>query len=245
MGSVLQAIDVSSGAVLQELEYDTAGVVTRNTSPALQPFTYAGGLVDVDGRFVHFGARDYDPRTGRWLEPDPIGAAGRASRYAYVEGDPVNRTDISGLCPLGKTCRRDTDGHLSTIDVHVGQEVTPGQKIGETGNTGGSTGPHLHYEVGDVDANGNYTPDQHASPDSDGCPLLTCDGISSKPAGLRCLVVGGVMQCRPHNGTDIKAPEGTPVCAPRGGKVVRSGWQDPSNHKKGYGQRVTIDVVNP
>lgn len=38
-------------------------------------------------------------------------------------------------------------GHLSHIIVHVGQNVTSGQKIGEIGSTGRSTGPHLHYEV--------------------------------------------------------------------------------------------------
>jgi len=38
-------------------------------------------------------------------------------------------------------------GHLSRISVKVGQEVAVGQKIGEIGSTGHSTGNHLHYEV--------------------------------------------------------------------------------------------------
>jgi murein DD-endopeptidase MepM/ murein hydrolase activator NlpD len=38
-------------------------------------------------------------------------------------------------------------GHLSRIIVKVGQEVTVGEKIGEVGSTGHSTGTHLHYEV--------------------------------------------------------------------------------------------------
>jgi murein DD-endopeptidase MepM/ murein hydrolase activator NlpD len=37
--------------------------------------------------------------------------------------------------------------HLSRIDVHVGQHVTRGQPIAAVGNSGLSTGPHLHYEV--------------------------------------------------------------------------------------------------
>ncbi|MDE6715767.1 MAG: M23 family metallopeptidase, partial [Muribaculaceae bacterium] len=37
--------------------------------------------------------------------------------------------------------------HLSRINVTPGQQVKRGDKIGEVGNTGKSTGPHLHYEV--------------------------------------------------------------------------------------------------
>ncbi|BCG94991.1 M23 family metallopeptidase [Mesorhizobium sp. 131-2-1] len=38
-------------------------------------------------------------------------------------------------------------GHLSEIDVTVGQKLAAGDAIGKTGSSGRSTGPHLHYEV--------------------------------------------------------------------------------------------------
>ncbi|MCJ1715714.1 M23 family metallopeptidase [Curtobacterium sp. VKM Ac-2922] len=38
-------------------------------------------------------------------------------------------------------------GHLSRIDVAVGQVVTVGEQVGAVGSSGVSTGPHLHFEV--------------------------------------------------------------------------------------------------
>jgi murein DD-endopeptidase MepM/ murein hydrolase activator NlpD len=37
--------------------------------------------------------------------------------------------------------------HLSAISVRDGQSVGEGQRIGRSGSTGNTTGPHLHFEV--------------------------------------------------------------------------------------------------
>jgi murein DD-endopeptidase MepM/ murein hydrolase activator NlpD len=74
---------------------------------------------------------------------DPIGAhAAGAVVFAGRRGGYGNAVEIahpSGLSTLY--------GHLSRIDVRVGDVVLSQQKLGLAGSTGMSTGPHLHFEV--------------------------------------------------------------------------------------------------
>ena len=187
--------------------------------------------------------RYYDPSSGRFTQEDPIGIAGGMNQYGFASGDPVNFSDPFGLCPTKRRCRRYTFAHLATIDVVPGDVVGEGDQLGLSGNTGRSTGPHLHYEIGNVDESGNYTADMNASPATDGCPLSTCENVKSTPAGNRCTTVGGDTECRAHSGTDIAVPRLTRVGAPAGGEVIRAGYQNEGNRRQGFGLRVTVDRV--
>ncbi len=97
LGSPRLVVDVTTGAIVQRMDYDEFGNVALDTNPGFQPFGFAGGLYDRDTKLVRFGARDYDPETGRWTSKDPIlFEGGDTNLYVYVVGDPVNGFDPSG-----------------------------------------------------------------------------------------------------------------------------------------------------
>jgi RHS repeat-associated protein len=98
LGSPRMVVNAATGAVQQQIEYGPFGEIVSDSNPGFQPFGFAGGLYDKDTGLVRFGARDYDPETGRWTAKDPIGfAGGDPNLYGYVLGDPVNLVDPSGL----------------------------------------------------------------------------------------------------------------------------------------------------
>ena len=97
LGSPRLVVDTTTGAVVQRLDYDEWGKVTRDDNPGLVPFGFAGGIYDAETGLVRFGFRDYDPEIGRWTAKDPIGfRGGDTNLYVYVGNRPTNLTDPTG-----------------------------------------------------------------------------------------------------------------------------------------------------
>jgi RHS repeat-associated protein len=98
LGSPILIVNTTTGAIAEQITYDEFGNILTDTSPGFQPFGFAGGLYDQDTKLLRFGARDYNPATGRWTAKDPIlFDGGSPDLYEYVVGDPINRTDPKGL----------------------------------------------------------------------------------------------------------------------------------------------------
>lgn len=90
-------------------------------------------------------------RWGRLHAGTDLAGAYGSPVYATADGTVIHAGWSSGYGNL-VTIRHDFGietryGHLSAVRVQVGQKVSRGDRIGDMGSTGRSTGTHLHYEV--------------------------------------------------------------------------------------------------
>ena len=63
-------------------------------------FRFPGQYYDQESGLHYNFFRDYDPKTGRYIEPDRVGLLGGVNLYTYVHSNPVNRKDYLGLMDL-------------------------------------------------------------------------------------------------------------------------------------------------
>lgn len=122
---------------------------------------YSRTLVAVPVRKPVFGEIDMSSPFGMRMDPFVKGPAIHTGLDMRGDtGDPVRATAAGKVTVAGpnggygKMIEIDHGngfttryGHLSAIDVSIGQSVRIGQVIGKIGSTGRSTGPHLHYET--------------------------------------------------------------------------------------------------
>ena len=109
---------------------------------------------------------------------------------SYTDGT-VSNIDESGKGNAGKYIEvTDKNGnkiqymHLNSIDVKKGDSISTGQIIGKSGNTGHSTGPHLHVQALDEQGkiiNPNELFKQYISGSSIALATPTPSNIASKP----------------------------------------------------------------
>ena len=102
LGSIL-ALTNTAGVVVESYRYDAFGQPTilapdgstRTCSAVGNPFLFTGREYDCESGLYFSRARTYDPRTGTFLQEDPVFSL---NRYPYAENNPVNFVD-----PFGET----------------------------------------------------------------------------------------------------------------------------------------------
>jgi len=97
LGSVVVIAD-ATGAVVQEYVYDEYGRVVDELAPGFwQPLQYTAREREQETDLWFYRARYYDPRLGRFLVEDPLGLEGGINLYVYVDNNPMNFVDPTGL----------------------------------------------------------------------------------------------------------------------------------------------------
>ncbi|NNF24494.1 MAG: peptidoglycan DD-metalloendopeptidase family protein [Rhodobacteraceae bacterium] len=135
-----------ANTILERLDalnlYRIAVQKTPFAEPVKGAFRYTSG----------YGKRR-DPKTGGTRMHKGADFAGSRGTpiYSTADGVVVHASRSSGYGNLIKIKHEfgieTRYAHLSKIRVTVGQRVSRGERIGDMGNTGRSTGTHLHYEV--------------------------------------------------------------------------------------------------
>lgn len=118
--------------------------------PAVPPILPEKGTFRLSSSF---GGRS-DPLYGGWRFHEGIDLASKKGNPVYATGDGVVEKAHFQYYGYGNEIVIDHGygyktryAHLNSILVAEGAQVHRGDQIGELGNSGKSTGPHLHYEV--------------------------------------------------------------------------------------------------
>lgn len=102
-GTVRGIVRFGGNAVVKRYAEEPWGDTAADTNG--NRFRFAGASLEPETGLYYMRARFYDPLLGRFLTEDPIGIAGGLNLFAYASGDPINRSDPSGLddrCPPGQ-----------------------------------------------------------------------------------------------------------------------------------------------
>lgn len=130
-----ESVELKSG---EETNLEETNWLTQYTGSVNQPYGRPVGGTLTQG----YTGRHYGLDFGI-----PVGTPVKATMDGEVIFAGWHNGGYGNLVILENGSYQTYYAHLSSIPVQVGQVVKAGNAIGLSGNTGNSTGPHLHYEV--------------------------------------------------------------------------------------------------
>ncbi len=97
-----QTISINATGTVGTVYYQSAPDLQTGATPVARslvgsPFLFQGQYFDYDTGLVYLRARFYDPFSGMFFEPDPLGYEDSVNHYAGFANDPVSLRDPSGL----------------------------------------------------------------------------------------------------------------------------------------------------
>lgn len=142
IGSPRLIINVLTGFTTEVINYDYFGNVATISNGSHQPIRFGAGIFDSMTGLTRFGARDFNPRFARWIQPDPIRfRGGGANLYVAFFNDPLDVTDAMGTSPP-------TQALPTPIGPSAGVHTTS-----SSGDVGHITGTVIAPEIGSTFTN--------------------------------------------------------------------------------------------
>jgi RHS repeat-associated protein len=99
-GNSITSLSNSSGALANTYTYGAFGNLIASTGTVTNPFQFTAREFDPETGIYEYRARYYQPNLGRFLSEDPAGFSGGTDFYDYVQGDPIDFDDPSGLIKM-------------------------------------------------------------------------------------------------------------------------------------------------
>ncbi|WP_187345851.1 RHS repeat-associated core domain-containing protein [Sorangium cellulosum] len=120
-----EALVEGDGSVAAELGAGLYGEVPAEHA-ALTPLRFPGQYADEETGLYYNGHRYYDPETGTYLSPEPIGLEGSLKAYAYVDNWPTELVDPDALAKMhtevaGTYTGKNGKAGSLTREAHSGQ----------------------------------------------------------------------------------------------------------------------------
>ncbi|MFZ5759521.1 MAG: RHS repeat-associated core domain-containing protein [Thermodesulfobacteriota bacterium] len=167
LGTPQKLID-ETGQVVWQANYLPFGQAMIDPASTVENnFRFPGQYFDQETGLHYNWNRYYDPGTGRYLTPDPIGLAGGINLYSYALQNPVNFIDPFGLAPW-----YNDPNHWTAYSFN------PANPVGPFGPVCGPSGSKLATWIPDVTSN--------ACRDHDKCYEECANNCEGEDCRLKC-----------------------------------------------------------